>query len=568
MSPHIWPKDIEFTSSGERIVFEALKKALRPDDFLIVGYKFHEPKVRPFLDIDFLLIRPTAGALIMEVKGGDISFNPEINDWVRKKERTSERLNLYSQISDEYHGYKRRINHITSHLPMPSPRWAVVFPHSLVGESLSSEITRANIIDKADLAIIGEYLEKILPDKNPWTTNTSWARTAFSKLIPGAVDDKKSFEYNLTHFLNNVDEHSKKLSKIISLLSENSKFEVNGTAGSGKTLIAIELARKWCDLGLNVAILVTNKQLASHLSFLTIEWRNKPVWIGSRDSFGALIRSKVSESLTYKVSGNQSAISSSDVVPVKENAVLSKFIEDELELGWDALIIDEAQDIKPSRFDILDYLISRTSKSAIFSDKNQCFGTHTIYTRKDFLQLRLDENVRNNHYVAELCNRLTGESSNSLISLGTKPDLYLVGNQRTISSARDSILEELLNAERWNLNQIAIVYLRRDYGKDFTFISSTTDLDRALSGERVLKLPVEGIKGLEREVVILVLEEFDFKSKRDINRLYTSISRAMVKLIVVSKRDFGLALFEKSLDLFNVLELNDNLPPTRSSTEI
>lgn len=69
----IWPQQPVFADESEQLVWDALRQQLRDGDVLMHGVRFndrHDGEV----EIDLLVLMPDAGAAVIEVKGGHISY--------------------------------------------------------------------------------------------------------------------------------------------------------------------------------------------------------------------------------------------------------------------------------------------------------------------------------------------------------------------------------------------------------------------------------------------------------------------------------------------------------------
>ncbi len=67
------PEVPDFADDSERVVWQALRSQLRDSDILMHGIRFTDP-VEGDVEIDLLILMPDAGAIVIEVKGGLITF--------------------------------------------------------------------------------------------------------------------------------------------------------------------------------------------------------------------------------------------------------------------------------------------------------------------------------------------------------------------------------------------------------------------------------------------------------------------------------------------------------------
>lgn len=67
MAPQQIPPDPRFTTASERVVWERLRDALRPEDTLVANYRLTDEHKDH--EIDLLAVLPDAGVVVIEVKG-------------------------------------------------------------------------------------------------------------------------------------------------------------------------------------------------------------------------------------------------------------------------------------------------------------------------------------------------------------------------------------------------------------------------------------------------------------------------------------------------------------------
>ena len=74
MSPMLWPENPVFESPAEKVVFEQLKILLGEDCALFSNLRFYDEQDGD-IEVDHIALIPGYGAIIIESKGGQLSFN-------------------------------------------------------------------------------------------------------------------------------------------------------------------------------------------------------------------------------------------------------------------------------------------------------------------------------------------------------------------------------------------------------------------------------------------------------------------------------------------------------------
>jgi superfamily II DNA or RNA helicase len=134
-------------------------------------------------------------------------------------------------------------------------------------------------------------------------------------------------------------------------LEDNSRILVNGRAGTGKTLIAIEETKRSVVQGEKVALLCYNSKLSIWMKsyFENIPEALRPCYVGTLHSFmtGLLGNKKFENYDLYDHNFYKQDL------PIM---VMEKI--DECGVYFDKIIVDEAQDLLiPEYLDVMDYLL-------------------------------------------------------------------------------------------------------------------------------------------------------------------------------------------------------------------
>lgn len=542
---------------GEAKFYLALEEGL-PDDFLI----FHNLEyVTVFNDggllpgeVDFLIVHQRLGLLEVEVKGGDlITYSPREDCWrsVGMHGQESEitdpfkqaRRNLFEMVER----IRNRIYGGNRNLPF-TYGYAVAFPDAKVScENYPPECPAELVINASDLARIRDVVENLFKG---WARNTrkpGFSQRQFSDslnkvLIPefrlaGSVGLDIQTEANVLQRLTD-DQYD-----ILDMLGEHKRAVIKGYAGTGKTFVAFEKARRLAVDGSEVLLLCYNRQLAKHLRETA---KRAGPWskVCTVQSFHGLCR------YVTELAGLPFEPPEEDEDP----EVLASFWEEQAPLAlleaagrmnvrFDAIVIDEAQDFSPNWFDVVEQLLADTNTGClyIFYDPAQnIFGKEIILPIEDTPHT-LDRNCRNTKRIAEYVGGIAGVTYRFPYgSVEGRPVEGLAYSNRLRQPALiEKLLKQLLSQDV-EPQQVAVLSPYRQEnsclaGKDeIAGLRLTSDV--LCGDDGMLRFStLKSFKGLEADVVIVC----DINpSSCDAIDQYVSMSRAKHRLFLLHSKDW------------------------------
>lgn len=254
--------DLARRPMSEQCVFEAIKKNLSDEWMVFHSFDYLTRDLnrkRWDGEIDFLLYHPGKGFLVIEVKGGAISYRDgqwfqedRVIDPVEQAKR-----NKYAVRKLLEEGLNRTIPLKFAH--------AVCFPSCKVQEIWPVEAQ--GIVITGDLF---QQLEKIV--------NRILNDTQIPHDLCGSVPAE-----DVLRILSPIFEYGSRLSEridieekqfflfteqqcaILDALDNFKHLQIQGCAGSGKTIMAVKKAERLADQGKNVLLLCFNQMLAEHL---------------------------------------------------------------------------------------------------------------------------------------------------------------------------------------------------------------------------------------------------------------------------------------------------------------
>jgi hypothetical protein len=410
----MWPKEIPpwIAADSRRSAEIEVYKKLR--DELDVGWSAYYS--RPWWGIsrsgaevdgeaDFIVANPTIGLLFLEVKGGRVEYSPDKMAWT-SVDRHDVRRNIKNPV-DQAVGAKRRYLEKLKNLPdWPGKfirlRHGVIFPDSDERKAGSPFIGG---IEKRIFCLATEFRTHFAG----WIAQRM-ATHETSKGSPEAAPGAKVIELlelivaapadlhvPVGRMINPVIEQQENLltgqQMAIAMLDDVQRALIVGGAGTGKTLVASEMAYRFARKGLRVALVCVAEPLAKWLEF-----RFKDMTLVSALTFHEFCQQIVAAS-GRGFSGSRSALPD----------VAARLLAEQPSLPWDVVIVDEGQDFLPAWWDVIERAVNlRKALLRVFYDSNQA-----VYARKDDLETRLGmqafplyNNLRNTQEIGRTAEQL------------------------------------------------------------------------------------------------------------------------------------------------------------------
>nr|WP_319492541.1 NERD domain-containing protein [uncultured Desulfobacter sp.] len=523
-------------------------------------------------ECDFVMIIPGKGILCLEVKGCR-SLKVEKGMWYYGKKITGDKRGPFKQASANMHS-------IREYLCSRNPDFgkilfwsAVVFPFIPFKET-SLEWNEWQVIDsdsfnsRPSSQLFSNVLDqaaKLLMGKAGlnWFENSSeipgpdLCREILKVLRP-EFEFYQSPSSRRKKLSDNLKKYTSEQYTALDAMQTNHRVIFNGPAGTGKTLLAIETARRAMMENKRVLFLCFNKNIS--------------IWI--KEQFDAedlkLITVSTLHALMLKISGlnipgNTSSAFWTDVLPA---AAVDNII-DTGEAGdqeYDCLVLDEAQDmLRDNYIDFLDLLLKNGMKKGIwryFGDFNnqQIYSASTMdldgFIRKHSPNTpvySLGINCRNTPRIAAYAHLLGGLDPDYRSVLRpddhVRPELKFYDSSEQQEKTLSDLLETIRYGQRYKNNEIVILSpfsKRCCAGKlDSPWNQRLVPYSGVTDNSRISYCTIHAFKGLEAPVVIVTDME-EIRKTESINLLYISITRALSRLVILINK-------KAQADLKNIL---------------
>ncbi|HWH28799.1 MAG TPA: nuclease-related domain-containing protein, partial [Mycobacteriales bacterium] len=280
--PRCFPEHPGFRDGGtaERVVWQAFRDQLPDDAVLFHGRRFQERQHE--YEVDLLVGVPGAGWAVVEVKGGDVRY--EAGVWEQRQKGVWQRVDPVGQAQDCRHVLQR---HLKRHgVSAASSRAAhlVAFPHKDVPAGFSTpDVPRSMVIGRND--VDGAYLQLLRALQDHGQGHGPFDAVQVEEFVGAVVGPSLPQADLLAVDAENearIHELTERQRQLVGFLRNQHRVAVVGGAGSGKTWLALEQARRLAKDGQAVALVCYSRGLGHFLRRVTAQWpkRERPAYVG------------------------------------------------------------------------------------------------------------------------------------------------------------------------------------------------------------------------------------------------------------------------------------------------
>ena len=521
----VYPPNPIFKNLGERKVFESILPLLSDGDAIFANLEISDPREGD-IEIDLVVLLQDYGCMVIEVKGAHITFDK--GSWIQSDPSGSHKIDPAAQAKRNMYALREFITSKWSQGVLRSD-WIVAFPHSNVVDVRDPNLPISKIIQKDGLDHGLNQIRNLLVNIKtfPLPSYEKWVDVAVKNLIPLAAQetDRESVLGNNYEFIRGLT-HERRV--ILDQLEENNRYYVKGPAGSGKTWLAFEQARRWKRDGLKVGVVAYNRGLVSYMLNKNAELpeAEQADWVGTFHDLAIQINTTAGAPQHYD-----------EEVDRYRDDLISKAASTSDSLKFDAWVVDEAQDFLPSWWETLKLLLRNPiqGKMALFGDDQQKVFGHRPAPEGFFANMRLTENLRNSQQIAKAVSSFLTKPTSARGPHAFEIEYIEVKEGQTTFEVADDAVAELTDREFWHPGEIALLTTRSRHPEHARMAEQDRNAhwESLWANEDVFYCTVGGFKGLERPVVVLAIDGFHEDSAQD-DVLYVGISRARDKLVIVA----------------------------------
>ncbi|WP_440299913.1 NERD domain-containing protein [Huintestinicola butyrica] len=524
------PKEFS-PASLEGMMFKALSNL--PDSY----YVFHSFSIVQVIDdviheseTDFVIFNRKKGILCLEAKAGRVKYSN--GAWRYGSGRIMSHDGPFMQAQQNKYKLKKYLEDkgFRTIIPKCKMLHAVWFPSIddtyLDSVDLPPDTDRKLILTQNSMDNIEEAISKIFDLELKIGITTALSK-ADEELI---INKVLAPEFDLISISELKHDHSELVFKqmlkeqvaLLNYLDEQNNAVINGMAGTGKTVIAIEKAKRHAISGEKVLFLCYNAFLKEHLR---TNYLNKYI------SFYTI------DGLACKLCHSTKA----DYQKLK-NVLEEMYFNNSF--PYDHIIIDEGQDFGRGNIceaEIIELLKSNVVDDGkhgtfyIFYDKNQLIQSEKIpnYIMESDCKLTLYRNCRNTQNIAMTSMRLLGLDKQPKVApsalVGDSPEMFFVHSTESLIITINDLLDSDAAKEYPNITILTCKTEKSSMLKEDCLENTYLH-----NGKSILFTTCRKFKGLESDMVILIdigKEELMHHSEE---LMYVGSSRAKYKLILIA----------------------------------
>lgn len=533
-SPGLWPRDKprHTESYAEPKVFNALKAKLPKNWYAWHSLNVHREDTGEHGETDFVIAVPSRPAiLLMEVKGGDIEQCD--GRWFQNNRPISPlaqahtfREKLLTRLKEKGLVWAER----------PQIGLCFCFPDTAFSNQPTQNGMSGTTIGKESLHKLDEVLRKIVERTVPepedvksreWiqVLHEIWGESWVPELdlccrIKYDESERIKLDRKQLEIIGNIDE-------------TNERFLIRGSAGTGKTLIARELALKVANLGYSVLLLCFTDALGMCFKESIVHPNFKSSSI-RQFALEQLIESgkTITEKSSPEFWENISFEAAMDALPPEKDL-------------WDFIIVDEGQDFSENDWILVEECSRKSNKIWVFADDDQAFWTDRSIPeikQQKWFRYNLKKPYRCPPSIQNLCDCYAGycELDFSIVKKAIDENVICVipsSEQKLLSNIENEI--EKLIESGLKTNEIVIISVRgRNDPKNIMHkekigtkrIVPATDTD---ANSQIICDTFLRFKGLQRPAVIVT--DLRLVSSLYEKRMHMAISRAQSLLRIVGR---------------------------------
>lgn len=528
-------------SQAELRLFAAWERQL-PADYLVfhsVAWQVRDTRGRGDAqdgEADFLVVHADFGVLVVEVKGGRIRYDGASDQWYSNEHPIKD---PFRQGREAKYSLLAKLKE----LPYWRDHWitvgyAVAFPDVAVKGDLRLDAPRQLILDATDMADLPAWLAQA------W----SYLRGRRPDDAPLGVHGVEALEnvlgpsWELRPLLAaEIEAEGEELARLtgeqfvmLDFLSRHRRAAISGCAGSGKTTLAYEKARRLAGQGFKVLLTCFNVALAELLA----GDEHKPANLRVANFH------RLADELVQKAglrAGPYDAKYFDEILPERLMEAL-----DILGSQFDAIIVDEGQDVSDAWWLPLQCLLHDPDRGIfyVFFDDNQNIYRAAEQIPLDLAPFPLTRNCRNTQHVHQQVLKFY-RSDVTPVAIGPQGrpvERHTYAGAAELKRLLRQVLHRLIVEEgvpAWDIVLLTPKGRRRSQLWSLGALGNfrLVDQQTGASGE-VHCTTIHSFKGLESPVVILA--ELDGEQAWNLDRLlYVGCSRASSHLILLTAGDLS-----------------------------
>jgi hypothetical protein len=487
-------------------------------------------------EADFVIAHPELGVLVLEAKGGRLGYDPSTRRWTQTGRSGTHELDEdpFRQAKDAMHSLVRILEGRSGwDRWRPSYGFGLAVPDGRYERAAHPGAPVEVVLDRDDLPRLSEAVPRVM---RYWLRGGrrfgAEGMDALAEALGFRVEVRVPLKLRFDEEDRKIVELTQDQAWVLAFVVRRRRAAVTGPAGSGKTLLAISVARRLATAGHRVLLTCFNRRLGDHL----------------RDSVKGVDRVEVAH--FHQLCAQLGVVAGVHLPAERELGPDSPYFEHTLpealaeaaaRLGprFDAIVVDEGQDIREWWWPALLSLHTDPDDGLlyVFADDHQNLYGGALPIAEEDRVGPIAGNLRNTRQIGEFVSIFYQGPSEPVARGPDGEPVQILGydDDEDLAHLLGVVLTNLVQEEAVPLEDIAVL---TPSGSDKSRLRALGSIDGFRLSEKVepgtvLATSVHGFKGLERPVVILA--ELGDKHVEDLNRyLYVGGSRARNLLIVLA----------------------------------
>ena len=568
----------EVKSNAERKIFEWFQNAPGTDKWIVLhslGIATHNKVI--YGETDFLVLAPKLGIFAIEVKGGRVRRENGIWYFTNRYGKTNSKVRgPFDQARDGIFSIvdamKKRIDIEHRHIENVLFGYGVMFP-DIEFTSTGIEEEQWQVFDSRDGANVKQFIKRLSDGaKAKWESHYGPVNDSklpdssdvryIASLLRGDFDCTVPMSAQLRNASDALIALTKEQYRCLDQLDDNPRCLIQGPAGTGKTLLAIEEVKKSVARGEKVALFCFNANLADWLSsyFENMPEAVRPKYIGTFHKYMTQVAREAGLLPIYPQDSDKIQQYYQSDLP--EAAAIALLDGGEL---YDKIVVDEAQDlIRDSYLEVMSTCLEKGlsrgrwtmfgdfSMQAIYADGMSGAGMiEKLEDQTAFIRFKLTINCRNTKPICKEIETVTGFKAphNLWTKVDGPPVQYITWSTMENQCKKlQTLLKQLADAHI-SPEQITILSPKRRDDSVVSMLDGYPIKDfKVPIGVNTTFCTIQAYKGLENTVIILT----DIENFSSDKLMYVGLSRACSGLFILethaAKREYDNLLMRR---LFN-----------------
>jgi hypothetical protein len=524
------------SSSAERRLYEGFLEQLNDAyvvyhsvDWVLAGDDHPEEG-----EADFVVAHPDLGVLVLEVKGGAIAFDPATRTWTQAGRGGVHRLDEdpFHQAEGEMHSLVR----ILEALPgwprwRPSYGFGLAFPDARYERAAHPGAPSEIVIDRGDLTRLAERVPELM---------RHWLRPArrFGAEGMASLAQALGYRVEIRRALGlRFDEEDKKIVELtddqawaLAFVANRNRAAITGPAGSGKTVLAVQVAKRVAARGHRTLLTCFNPRMSAHLRRLA----------GKHPELDVVDARRLSQEVAREAGLDAAGIVSEDPsTPGSMSADLLAEAGRRLGPRYDAIVVDQAQEFDEPWWRALLSLHRDPDDGRLylFADDNRSLYRHRLPLPQEARIGPISANLRSTRDIGEFVSVFyEGETGVTATGpVGRPVEVLGYGGGDDLIRLLGSVLENLIGQEELSTEDIVILAPTVEVEHRLLDLGEAGGyrLSSEVVAGTILVMSIGAFDGMERPVV--VLSGLGDERAEDLQRhLYVGGSRASAHLIVLA----------------------------------